>query len=128
MKVVENEKYLPLTRPIFDQIDNGSLIAVTSPITLAECLVHPTRLNQAQLCQDFIDVIVNAENTIFIPLEQAIAQRAAQLRAEYNLTLTDAFQIATALITNCKAFLTNDSLLKRVVELKIIVLDELTGS
>ena len=42
-----------------------------------------------------------------------------------NLTLTDSFQVATALLAECQALLTNDITLKRVTELDIIVLDEL---
>jgi predicted nucleic acid-binding protein len=46
------------------------------------------------------------------------------LRARYNLTLTDAFQLAVAIQTECDAFLTNDIDLKRVTEIPIIVLSE----
>lgn len=55
----------------------------------------------------------------------ASAERAAELRAHYNLTLTDAFQIAAALTAGCDAFPTNDAALKRVTELTVLVLDEL---
>jgi predicted nucleic acid-binding protein len=51
--------------------------------------------------------------------------RAAELRARYNLTLTDAFQVACALDAGCEAFLTNDFGLKRVTEIQVIVLDAL---
>jgi predicted nucleic acid-binding protein len=39
--------------------------------------------------------------------------------------LTDALQIAVALEAGCEAFLTNDRTLKRVTELRVLVLDEL---
>ncbi|MBW4523229.1 MAG: PIN domain-containing protein [Scytolyngbya sp. HA4215-MV1] len=44
---------------------------------------------------------------------------------QYNLKLPDALQIATARVTGCQAFLTNDTALKRVGELRILVLSEL---
>lgn len=49
---------------------------------------------------------------------------AAELRAAYNLTLADAFQIAVCLAAGCDAFLTNDMSLRRAKEVKVIVLDE----
>ncbi len=55
----------------------------------------------------------------------AAAERAAALRARYHLRLPDALQIAVALEAGCEAFLTNDRALKRVAELRVLVLDEL---
>ncbi|WP_416670565.1 type II toxin-antitoxin system VapC family toxin [Egbenema bharatensis] len=44
---------------------------------------------------------------------------------KHNLKLTDALQLATALEAGCQAFLTNDTQLKRVTELKVLVISEL---
>jgi predicted nucleic acid-binding protein len=118
-----NPQYLPLVETVFDRLDDGALAGVTSPITLAECLVLPYRVDQPEVRRAFVEVLTGG-NTLFVPIDQAIADRASELRAQYNLTLTDAFQIAAALATRCDAFLTNDASLKRVVELDVIVLDE----
>lgn len=42
-----------------------------------------------------------------------------------TLRTPDALQIAAALVAGCEAFLTNDAGLKRVTELRVLVLDEL---
>jgi predicted nucleic acid-binding protein len=123
--VERHPRYGPLTDPIFDRIDAGTLSGVTSPVTLLECLVVPCRLGQVQVQQDFTDLIVSGHGVAFVPLTEAIARRGAQLRAHYNLSLPDAFQVAAALAAGCDAFLTNDAALKRVQELPILVLDEL---
>jgi predicted nucleic acid-binding protein len=47
------------------------------------------------------------------------------LRAKYNLSLTDAFQVSNALFANCEAILTNDQMLRRVSEIRILILDDL---
>ncbi len=60
-----------------------------------------------------------------MPIDQTIAEKAAEVRTRHNLTLTDALQIATALATGCDAFLTNDITLQRVEELAVIVPDRL---
>jgi len=123
--VERHPNYFVCLEPLFQRIDAGSVIAVTSPVTLAECLVMPFRLNLLPLQQNFSDLIVMGRNTEFHSLNADIGQRAAELRARYNLTLTDAFQIATALHANCEAFLTNDIALQRVTELRVLTVDEL---
>lgn len=63
---------------------------MTSPVTLAECLVVPYRLGIAKLQQDFLDLIVSAKNTVFVSIDREIGKQAAELRARYNTTLPDA--------------------------------------
>lgn len=123
--VEENERYLPLVSIIFERIDEGTLTAVTSPITLAECMVFPCRLGRADLATAFNEVILRGHNTIFVPIDGGVADRPASLRARYDLSLADAFQVAVAVAAECDAFLTNDRRLKRVEELDMLVLDEL---
>src|SRR5947209_2709275 len=123
--VERHPRYVAVVDDIFNRIDAGTLPAVTSPVTLVECLVVPCRLGQASVQKDFTDLIVNGQGITFVPVESVIACRAAELRASYNLALADACQIATALAAGCDAFLTNDLGLKRVQEITILVLDEL---
>ncbi len=100
-------------------------MGVTSPVTLAECLVRPYNLGQTQLQQEFIELITDNDNIEFVPIaNQILAIEAAQLRAKYNIQLPDAFQIAVALASNCEAFLTNDAILQRVTELRVLVLND----
>jgi len=126
--VERNPHYFDLVEIIFDLIDKGLLTAVVSPVTLSECLVVPYRLKLVQLQRDFFDLIVHGNNTIFLPIDHNLAQQAAELRAQYNLTLTDALQISTALAAGCEAFLTNDAMIKRVTELGVLVLSDLAAS
>jgi predicted nucleic acid-binding protein len=124
---VENHpNYYELTQVIFDGIDEGLLLGVTSPISLSECLVYHYKLGLIALAQDFIYLIVDGENINFVLIDEDIGNLAAQMRARYSLSLTDALQIATAIQSNCDAFLTNDLQLKRVNELSILVISELT--
>jgi predicted nucleic acid-binding protein len=123
--VEKNTGYLGLVEDVFNRIDEGLLTAVTSPITLAECLIHPYRLGLTQLQIDFYELIVNAGNTLFTPIDNAISQKAAQLRAARNISLTDAFQLSSALAAGCEAFLTNDLGIKGIVDLDVIVLSEI---
>jgi predicted nucleic acid-binding protein len=116
--------YQPITDLIFQEISKGTFEAVTSSITLAECLVRPYRRSDITLVRRFRDVITAGVHTHYVGVD-ATAEKAAELRAQDNLSLTDAFQIAAALAANCEAFLTNDTRLKRVTGLRVLVLGEL---
>lgn len=59
-------------------------------------------------------------------INSEIALLAAEIRVRYNLKLPDALQVATAIQSNCDAFLTNDLQFKKVSELSILVISELT--
>jgi predicted nucleic acid-binding protein len=122
--VEKNPSFAPKVQPIFDRLDDGSLAAVVSPITLAECLVLPYKLDKQNVVQIFTDLLVNSQNVLFCPVDEVIADKAASLRARYDLTLADAFQIATAIQAGCDSFLTNDVELKRVTEISILIVSE----
>jgi hypothetical protein len=53
--VEQNPHYSAIANRIFDDLieENETLLAVASPITLAECLILPLRQEQAELQQDF---------------------------------------------------------------------------
>jgi predicted nucleic acid-binding protein len=119
-----NPAYQALTDQVFQKIQSGTPEAVTSSVTLAECLVHPYRHGDMPLVQKFRNVITAGIHTRYVGVD-AVAEQSAELRARYNLALADAFQVASALAAGCDAFLTNDAALKRVSELTILVLDEL---
>jgi predicted nucleic acid-binding protein len=121
----KDARYLSVVDTIFDCLDSGRMQAVTSPVTLAECLVVPYRLSQETLRQVFSDIIINGANVVFACIDDKTGTVAAELRARYNISLTDALQVAVALQNDCEAFLTNDMTLKRLTELNILVLSEL---
>jgi predicted nucleic acid-binding protein len=123
--VERNPDYTDVADIVFDLIEEGRIAAVTSPVTLAECLVMPLRRVDAGTVAAFEKRIVSGKHTYFVPVADAVARQAAALRARYNLVLPDAFQIAAALVAGCEAFLTNDAALKRVTELRVLALDEL---
>jgi predicted nucleic acid-binding protein len=117
--------YLDKVRTIIERIDRGDIEGVSSVITLTEVLTLPLRLKKTSLEQEYRNILLESRYFDLIPVNLAIAERAADLRARYNLKTPDALQVATAIETGCDAFLTNDTGVKRVTELRILVLDEL---
>ncbi len=121
--VERHPRYFAVVSPIFERIDDDELSPVVSPITLAECLVHPYRMGHTEAVLMFRELLTHRMRLVHI--EETIASQAAELRARYNLSLPDAFQCAVALSAGCDAFLTNDIDLQRVIELNVVVLDDL---
>lgn len=117
--------HFALVEAIIQQIDRGDLQGVTSVITLTEVLVHPFLHNDLVLQQAYQDLLLGSRNFETIGIDADIAKRAAELRARHRLLTPDALQIAVALDRGCQAFLTNDLALKRVTELRVLVLDDL---
>lgn len=118
--------YIDRLDAIFDVVDQYELRVLTSPVTLAESLVLPYRLGLPHLQQSYTDFIVNGPNTYLAVIDGNVGRRAAELRARYHLTLPDSFQLAVALSNGCDAFLTNDDVFRRVTELRMLILDDLT--
>lgn len=115
--------YDALVSEVFQRLDQGMSVGVTSVITLCEVMVQPLRRGDTHLQQEYRDLLMHTAYFRTLAIDTDIAERAADLRAHYNLRTPDAFQLATALVAGCEAFLTNDDMLKRVTELR--VLDEL---
>ncbi|MCW5968715.1 MAG: PIN domain-containing protein [Blastocatellales bacterium] len=120
-----NPGYDGLVTEIFQRVNQGAPKGVTSVITLSEVLVQPIRQQNLPLQQEYRDLLLTSQNLQTYEISAAIAESAAILRVRYRLRTPDALQIATALDTGCEAFLCNDTGLRRVTELRILVLDDL---
>lgn len=117
--------YCRILEPVFMRLEAKDLIAVTSPITLAECLVLPMRLERMEVIEAFLEIVGGERSAVFVPLRRDTARMAADIRSRYNLTLTDSFQVAAALQGNSDALLTNDRDLSKVTDLRVILVEEL---
>ncbi len=121
----EHPTYLPIIRPFFRAVEKGEVEAVTSTLTLAECLVQPYRKKDMALAARYRVLFRNFPNLSVIPVTDDIAERTALLRANYRLKTPDAIQLASALVSGSRSFLTNDEALGPVEGIQILVLDHL---
>lgn len=124
--VEANPNYDALVTAIFERVENGQITGITSVISLTEVLIHPIRLQNQNLKIRYREILQNSPNFFTKTISTAIAERAAELRAAYNLRTPDALQIAVALENNCDAFLCNDKNLQKVAEIKVLILDEIS--
>jgi predicted nucleic acid-binding protein len=123
--VEDHPRYADLVDEVTRRISDGGMVGVTSVITLGEVLVQPFARGDERLRQRYRDILLNGIGFLTLPIDAALAERAAELRARYGMRLPDALQIAVALAESCEAFLTNDRRLARVTEFRMLVLDDL---
>jgi predicted nucleic acid-binding protein len=106
-------------------VDTGVITGYSSVITLTEVLTHPLQTNDATVVSEYRSFLLGSQNLFLTPITPAIAEQAAVLRARYHLRTPDALQIAAAVEHSCEAFLTNDSRLRRVNEIRVLVFDDI---
>jgi predicted nucleic acid-binding protein len=70
-------------------------------------------------------ILTQSQYFELIPLDVEIAKFASKLRVKYGLETPDAIQIATSIQVGCDFFLTNDLGLRKVTEVKVIIMDNL---
>lgn len=110
---------------VLEYVENNQIQIHTSVIALTEILMKPLQMNDQTSIKIYLDLLTNRHDLHLVPVTMVLAQKAAALRANYNLRTPDALHIASAIDANCDAFLTNDFGLKRIKELQILILDEL---
>jgi predicted nucleic acid-binding protein len=108
----EIEPWAGLAKKVLTLLDRRLCTAVTSELSLAECLVKPLELGRAEIAQAYLDLLQDRRSLSVVAISRALLIEAAQLRALYRIKLPDAIHAVTALQKGCSSFLTNDSRLK----------------
>jgi predicted nucleic acid-binding protein len=115
----------PLAKEVIDFFQSGRLSAFASVITLTEVLPKPIEAGNEKLAKKFADFLKYGKNLNLIEISASIAERAGILRGQYpNLRAVDAIQISGAVEVEADAFLTNDKKLKKINEIKVLVLKD----
>ena len=123
--VQDHPRYGAWCRGLFERVERGHCSAATSTVSLLEVLVQPYRLRDDRIVNQFFALMSTYPGFTWLPVTLEIADRAAQLRADYRLQTPDAIQVATAIAAGAEGFLANDSVLRRVREIECVVLDDL---
>jgi len=110
---------------ILSEILENEIEMLTSTITCMEYLTYPYKTGNAEKVDAFFDFIVDCNIPLYA-VDEEVAKKAARIRAEYKaFKAMDALQPATACITGCDLFLTNDKQLRQFREIKCITVEEL---
>lgn len=120
-----NPQYYEKVKVFFKYGYDSDKRFVSSVITMEEYFVFPYR-NKAYSLIDMFNRLVATTDMEIVEINQEIAKKAAQIRAEYKgFKAMDALQLATACLSGCDLFLTNDKQLKQFKEIKCITVEEL---
>jgi predicted nucleic acid-binding protein len=122
--IEKHPKYMNLLHPLFIEIDAGNIEAITSTITLLEVLVLPLRNNNEILAEQYREILLYSEGLTTFEIFHEVSELAANLRAKHNIKTPDALQISTGITYKANLFLTNDPSLKRIPDIKVLVLDD----
>jgi predicted nucleic acid-binding protein len=118
-------QYGPLVSDIVKAFQSGKLLAFSSVITLAEVLPKPIEAGNETLAREFSSFLKTGKNISMLEITADIAELAGKFRGRYTFLKTmDAIQIATSLEAKAAAFITNDSKLKNVSDIKVLLLKE----
>jgi predicted nucleic acid-binding protein len=123
--VERHPAYVEIVREFVQRVDTGAVLGYSSMVTLTEVLTQPKQKGNTAVEQEYRDLLLHSRNFKLLPIDSVIAEHAADLRARYRFRTPDALQIVAALTAGCQAFLTNDPPLKRAIELRVLVLDDL---
>jgi predicted nucleic acid-binding protein len=120
-------RYRPLTQEVLTGAQAGRWKAITSTVTLMELTVRLWQLGRPAVAREYEAFLVHFPNLMLVDVTRDVARRAAQLRARYRLRPADALQVATALLLDATAWVTNDHKLARLdPTLDVVILDDLT--
>jgi predicted nucleic acid-binding protein len=118
-----------LQTEVFLPMATGRQRAVTSQITLVELLVPAFRANDHARARNLSEAIAALPGLRIRDVDQAVAERAAAVRASNGMQLGDALQVAAAAESGAPAFLTNDRRLFRDVSgIDVLLLDDLVAA
>lgn len=125
--VEQNPAYVDIMQAVFEHVERTEELELfTAALNLTETLVHPLRTGNAVLEAAYRDLFTRGEGLTLLAVDAAAAEQAGRLRAAHNLRTPDALQVATCIEAKCDAFLTNDAGFRRVPDLRIIFVNELT--
>lgn len=112
------------TKEILWDFLSRDVCLITSVITEAEYLTYHYKIGNEGALKSFWNFL-NGASVLLYPIRADISERAARIRADYpSFKLPDALQLATACISGCDLFLTNDKQLKQFKEIPCMTIEE----
>lgn len=120
-----NPQYYDKVKAFFKYGYDNDKKFVSSVITMEEYFVFPYRSKTYSFI-DMFNRLIATTNIEIVEINQEIAKKAAQIRAEYKgFKAMDALQLAVACLSKCDLFLTNDKQLRQFKEMNCLTVAEL---
>ncbi len=119
-----NDKYATFLKEFFSLLELGNKKILFSSLLLTELLAAPFKTGDQNIAKAWLAYFKTAPNIEIIDLNPSIAVDAAFLRSKYNIKTPDSVHLATAMQKSGAVFLTNDKDLKKVKEVKVIIIGD----
>ncbi|OGL62526.1 hypothetical protein A3C09_03090 [Candidatus Uhrbacteria bacterium RIFCSPHIGHO2_02_FULL_47_44] len=107
---------------ILKQIDQGKQKGILSVIGMIELQTGPKSIGRHDVAARYREILTTFPNLSIMNLNESIVERTSDLRAKYKIATPDAIHLATAIEGGASSFITNDKTLKKVKEIKVILL------
>ncbi len=115
--------YWPILEPLWIAAKSSEIKVLSSELTLLEVLVLPFRLGNQPLIEAYEELLVNSDIEL-VPIGSSVLRTAARLRSSLNLKTPDAIHAATAAMSGCDHFVSNDTGFRRLTTIEVVVLSE----
>jgi predicted nucleic acid-binding protein len=122
--VERHPDYWPLLQPVWRAAQGKTIEVISSDLVLMETLVGPLKSGDTALVNAYEQLFQQAQ-TRLLPITHPILREAARLRATTKLRTPDALHAATALLSGCVLFVTNDVGFRNITGLPVEILDDL---
>jgi len=120
------DPYRTILDTLWQAISDGQVKVITSELTLLEVLIKPLKEKDMFTAAIYRIILRHSPDVHMIPVTQTILENAANLRASLNLKTPDAIHAATAMLHESALLVTNDSGFRRIPDLKLMILNEMT--
>jgi len=117
-------RYFQLSETLFRRLKEPDVQGITSVITLIEACVYPQRQGRPELVQAYERALLQSQQVRMLPIDAVLARRAVVLRAQYNIHIPDALQIAAAIEARATLFVTNDRRVSNVDDIRVLLFDD----
>jgi len=87
-------------------------------------LVHPFKTKDELLVEKYREILLYAEGLTTFEIFHEVSELSSKLRAQYAIRTPDAIQIAVGIIYGADTFLTNDSDLKKVKDIRVVIFED----
>lgn len=92
------------------QVDEGTIVPITSILSWSECLVRPLREKNQEAKAWFDRTFTQTKGLVLMDISREVMFLASEIRAEvHKLRTPDAIHLASAKLARCEVFLTHDN-------------------
>lgn len=112
---------------LLEAVDRGTIVALTSEISLAEVLVKPLEIGAEAIAEAYNNMLVSGPGFEVLPVRRDILIEAARTRARRgSVRLPDAIHMASARMSSCRFLVSDDRRIPSSDDLRVLRLTPFT--